>query len=284
MPLTEKLSRSLCAGLLAPHALIYDTRKQNYFVDNIIMSSYGSRYGVALPRSISKLVAVLGTLAIAYFLVHRLTQHTTLKDTSRHGNDMVGKSIQVYWPDQKAWYKARVTKYNVASSHGNNLEGTHTIVYEDDSVVHSMLHKLTYHVVYGKELVGHKIMLYRPTLGYSKVATVEEFDQEAQQHKIEFDDGGELNLDLSLEEFQLMFGKELVGRVIEIRREIHDEPLYASVLHYSEMKGTFACMLSNPCKQRSNPPSMICLALVFSFPCLLLSWIVLPFCSSSDCL
>eukprot|EP00041_Stephanoeca_diplocostata_P031718 m.994419 g.994419 ORF g.994419 m.994419 type:complete len:643 (-) comp24012_c1_seq56:2600-4528(-) len=203
------------------------------------MSNFGSRYGVAVPRSISKLVAVVGTIAIAYLLVHRLTQHTTLKDTSRHGNDMVGKSIQVYWPDQKAWYKARITKYNVASSHGDTLEGTHTIVYEDDSVVHSMLHKLTYHVVYGKELVSHKIMLYRPTLGYSKVATVEAFDQEAQQHKVVFDDGGELSLDLSLEEFQIMFGKELVGRVIEIRREIHDEPLYASVLHYSEMKGTF---------------------------------------------
>jgi hypothetical protein len=67
-----------------------------------------------------------------------------------------------------------VTKYNVASdqSIAKGVEGTHTLVYEDDSVVNTYLHKLKYHVVYGRELVGHLVSIYRPLLGFYKVANV----------------------------------------------------------------------------------------------------------------
>lgn len=88
-----------------------------------------------------------------------------------------------------------MTKYNVAGPHQKRgLEGTHTLVYEDNSVVNSHLHKLKFHIVYappsdnlncetsdskkhpfgiacryGRELVGHLISIYRPTLGFYKV-------------------------------------------------------------------------------------------------------------------
>ena len=138
-------------------------------------------------------------------------------------------------------YKARVTKYNVAGAHNiaKGIEGTHTLVYEDDSVVTTYLHKLKYHVVYGRELVGHLVSIYRPLLGFYKVANVTAYDAEDELHTLRFEDGGTLKLALSLEDFQLIFGRELEGKVIEIRRELRDEPIYATVLHYSEYKGTF---------------------------------------------
>lgn len=178
-------------------------------------------------------------LFLASALLYRVLVPHRLKDISRHGVDMVGKTISIYWPNSKEWYKARVTKFNVASPHDQSLEGTHTVVYDDESVQHLMLHKIQFHVMYGTELVGHSISIYRSNLGLARIANVTVYNEHDHTHRLEFDDGGSLDLNLALEDFEVIYGFELVGKIILIAREFREDPLYASVLHYSSYKGTF---------------------------------------------
>lgn len=56
-----------------------------------------------------------------------------------------------------------------------------------------------------------------------QVANVTAFDGEDELHTVQFEDGGLLKLALALEDFQLIFGKELEGRV----RAPPNEPPYS---------------------------------------------------------
>eukprot|EP00040_Diaphanoeca_grandis_P027765 m.158876 g.158876 ORF g.158876 m.158876 type:complete len:836 (+) comp31112_c0_seq2:109-2616(+) len=190
----------------------------------------------SVPRMLLAATAVLLAISGLYMM---FSPQPSLRDVSRHGVDMVGKTIQVYWSEPNEWYRARVMKYNVASTHDSKLEGKHTLVYDDESVQHVYLHKTRFHVVYGKELVGHSISIYRSHIGLARIANVTAYDDRQMTHSLLFDDGGDLDLNLALEEFEIIYGYELVGRILQIAREFRDEPLYASVLHYSEYKGTF---------------------------------------------
>lgn len=196
--------------------------------------------GVPRPRSLTRAVAYGAAFIVLIGSMYALfAPPPTLRDLSRHGRDMVGKTIQVHWADRDEWYKARVTKYNVATPHDLKLEGTHTIVYEDGSVQHAHLHEIRFQVVYGKELIGHSISIYRSGFGMAKIANVTSYDERQQAHTLRFDDGGMSAENLALAEFEVIYGFELVGRILLIAREFRDDPIYASVLHYSEYKGTF---------------------------------------------
>ena len=47
------------------------------------------------------------------------------------GDELVGGSVEIYWPDDDAWYAASVTAHNA-------VESTHTVVYEEDGVVEEL--------------------------------------------------------------------------------------------------------------------------------------------------
>ena len=50
-------------------------------------------------------------------------------------------------------------------------------MYEDESVQHVHLHEIRFHVVYGKELIGHSISIYRSGFGMAKIANVTSYDE-----------------------------------------------------------------------------------------------------------